>query len=71
MKTKKITYNDGYGMKTSIELARGCTWTEALDAFLFLLQGPGGYHIKRDESLGTSLIEWAENTNAIRDGKGE
>lgn len=53
---------ESYGKKYSVELSDCSTWKEVLNEFIPMLNGGVGYFISYDK-----LVEWAEETECIRD----
>lgn len=51
-----------YGLKHSIELSDASTWSEALDAFIKMLNGVG-YSVRDSKKLQV----WLDNTEVLDD----
>ena len=63
MKPKKMKISvKAYGLKHSIELSDESTWSEALDAFIKMLNGVG-YSVRDAKKLQ----EWLDNTEVLDD----
>ena len=63
MKTEKMKISvKAYGLKHSIELSDASTWSEALDAFIKMLNGVG-YSVRDSKKLQV----WLDNTEVLDD----